>query len=378
MGVVAGYLVWSGRVADRAPGRCPGRAHGRPPDGLGRAASWSSAGRRAPARRAERRAVTHRGRPRRRPDRAPRPAGRRHPRRPARGARAGPALRGRPRRRGSTRAGRRVGRAGRHGRLRRPGRAGGRRGGRTTPSASSRRWPTPSPTPCSGRRPGQRGGGDGAQAPPAGPRRRRLGRGPGRPAADPRATAAGAVTPDRCGPSSASGRTWVTGWPTSPAVGAARGTGDVVAVSPVYETEPVGRPRGQGPYLNLVVELLTTDDSPRRAARALPARSRRPPAGSGRCASGPGPSTSTCCWWATSASTSPTSWCPTRGCGSGGSCWRRWPIWPPTWSTRRAWRAAGGAVVRRGYTAEFSDSVTIRSLTGDRHPTGLERRRRSR
>src|SRR5947208_12275683 len=32
---------------------------------------------------------------------------------------------------------------------------------------------------------------------------------------------------------------------------------DVVAVSPVYETSPVGGPPGQGPYLNLVVELET-------------------------------------------------------------------------------------------------------------------------
>ena len=36
---------------------------------------------------------------------------------------------------------------------------------------------------------------------------------------------------------------------------------DVVAVSPVYETEPVGGPEGQGPYLNLVVEL-DTDHTP--------------------------------------------------------------------------------------------------------------------
>ena len=32
---------------------------------------------------------------------------------------------------------------------------------------------------------------------------------------------------------------------------------DVVAVSPVYETSPVGGPPGQGPYLNCVVELDT-------------------------------------------------------------------------------------------------------------------------
>jgi len=38
---------------------------------------------------------------------------------------------------------------------------------------------------------------------------------------------------------------------------------DVVAVSPVYETDPVGGPTGQAPYLNLVVELDTTL-SPRR------------------------------------------------------------------------------------------------------------------
>jgi 2-amino-4-hydroxy-6-hydroxymethyldihydropteridine diphosphokinase len=32
---------------------------------------------------------------------------------------------------------------------------------------------------------------------------------------------------------------------------------DLVAVSPVYETSPVGGPEGQGPYLNCVVELDT-------------------------------------------------------------------------------------------------------------------------
>ncbi|MCB1248200.1 MAG: 2-amino-4-hydroxy-6-hydroxymethyldihydropteridine diphosphokinase [Acidimicrobiales bacterium] len=37
----------------------------------------------------------------------------------------------------------------------------------------------------------------------------------------------------------------------------------VVAVSPVYETEPVGGPGGQGEYLNLVVEL-DTELSPRQ------------------------------------------------------------------------------------------------------------------
>jgi 2-amino-4-hydroxy-6-hydroxymethyldihydropteridine diphosphokinase len=39
--------------------------------------------------------------------------------------------------------------------------------------------------------------------------------------------------------------------------------GDVVAVSPLYETEPVGGPEDQGAFLNVVVELATTD-SPRQ------------------------------------------------------------------------------------------------------------------
>ncbi len=39
--------------------------------------------------------------------------------------------------------------------------------------------------------------------------------------------------------------------------------GDVVGVSPLYETEPVGGPEGQGPYLNVVVEL-STRDTPRQ------------------------------------------------------------------------------------------------------------------
>lgn len=39
--------------------------------------------------------------------------------------------------------------------------------------------------------------------------------------------------------------------------------GDVTTVSPLYETEPVGGPEDQGAFLNLVVELATTD-SPRQ------------------------------------------------------------------------------------------------------------------
>jgi 2-amino-4-hydroxy-6-hydroxymethyldihydropteridine diphosphokinase len=61
------------------------------------------------------------------------------------------------------------------------------------------------------------------------------------------------------------------------AVEGLRAQGDVVAVSPLYETEPVGGPAGQGRYLNVVVELATSD-SPRRLlerCRALEAAAGR-------------------------------------------------------------------------------------------------------
>jgi 2-amino-4-hydroxy-6-hydroxymethyldihydropteridine diphosphokinase len=44
--------------------------------------------------------------------------------------------------------------------------------------------------------------------------------------------------------------------------GAVAALTDLVATSPVYETDPVGGPDGQGAYLNLVVEL-DTESSPR-------------------------------------------------------------------------------------------------------------------
>ena len=61
------------------------------------------------------------------------------------------------------------------------------------------------------------------------------------------------------------------------AVEGLRGAGDVTGISPLYETEPVGGPEGQGPYLNLVVEL-STSDTPRRLlerCRALEATAGR-------------------------------------------------------------------------------------------------------
>lgn len=58
---------------------------------------------------------------------------------------------------------------------------------------------------------------------------------------------------------------------------AVAGLPDVVAVSGVYATEPVGGPAGQGPYLNAVVEL-DTELSPRQlleVGRALEAAAHR-------------------------------------------------------------------------------------------------------
>lgn len=46
--------------------------------------------------------------------------------------------------------------------------------------------------------------------------------------------------------------------------GAVEALPDVVALSPVFETDPVGGPEGQGPFLNMVVQLDTELD-----ARAL-------------------------------------------------------------------------------------------------------------
>jgi 2-amino-4-hydroxy-6-hydroxymethyldihydropteridine diphosphokinase len=43
--------------------------------------------------------------------------------------------------------------------------------------------------------------------------------------------------------------------------------GDVTAVSPVYETEPVGGPEDQGPFLNVVVQLATADSPHQLLAR---------------------------------------------------------------------------------------------------------------
>ena len=62
--------------------------------------------------------------------------------------------------------------------------------------------------------------------------------------------------------------------------GASLQSAGLTAVSPVYETEPVGGPSGQDRYLNLVVELDTELTRPPAAGRVPPPRGgRRPRAG---------------------------------------------------------------------------------------------------
>ena len=132
---------------------------------------------------------------------------------------------------------------------------------------------------------------------------------------------------DRCGPFWVWDPTWATG---AGYLRAVAGLPDVVAVSPVYETEPVGGPAGQDHYLNVVVEL-DTELSPRELLEVGPpaGRGRRPGARTVRF----GPRTldvdvllvGDLPW-----STRTTWWCPIPGCGSAGSWSSHWPSWHPS------------------------------------------------
>ena len=96
-----------------------------------------------------------------------------------------------------------------------------------------------------------------------------------------------------------------------------RRAGDVVGVSPLYETEPVGGPEGQGPYLNVVVEL-STADTPRRLLERCQALEEA--AGRVRTVRwGPRTLDADVLWVEGARWTRTTSPSPTRACGSGGS-----------------------------------------------------------
>ena len=143
---------------------------------------------------------------------------------------------------------------------------------------------------------------------------------------------------------------------------AVAGLPDVVAVSRLYETEPVGGPAGQGPYLNLVVEL-DTELGPRElldVARRLEAAAGAP---ARACGGARAPSTSTSCSWATRWWTTRTSSSPIPACGSDGSWSSRWPSWPPISSPPAPEK---GLVERSRWWVDWLGTDPI--AWSDRHP----------
>ena len=128
-----------------------------------------------------------------------------------------------------------------------------------------------------------------------------------------------------------------------------------------------GRPDEQGDYPNVVAEL-ATEMTPRAAGGAPIWKAARRVR---TVTTNPGPWTWTSCPPAISSSTTPGWWCPTPGCGKGGSWSSPWPIGPrarPTVGECRLWWRCPPP----GYTA----GVLIRSpdLTGTLGE-GLERRK---
>ena len=109
---------------------------------------------------------------------------------------------------------------------------------------------------------------------------------------------------------------------------------DVTAVSPVYETEPIGPP-GQDDYLNIVVEL-ETELSPQEllaAARHLEAAARRVRTQH----HGPRTLDVDVLLVGDLAVDSPELVVPHPRMWSAPSCWPRWPIWPRSSSRPSAW-----------------------------------------
>ena len=142
----------------------------------------------------------------------------------------------------------------------------------------------------------------------------------------------------------------------------------VTAVSRVYETEPVGGPEDQGPFLNLVVELaVARRPTPTGCSRSA-AASRPPPAGCGPSGGARGPSTPTCSGSTGMALDDPELTVP-----------------HPRWRERRfvlaPWRELAPDLVdeddladrwwrgaRRGYTVrQYSDSLTRTAPSGGRN-----------
>ena len=149
------------------------------------------------------------------------------------------------------------------------------------------------------------------------------------------------------------------------ALGGLSAAGDVTAVSPLYETEPMGGPPGQGPYLNLVVELQTAD-SPRHLLQRCQAEEEA--AGRVRAERwGPRPLDADVLWVEGCEVDEPDLTVPHP------RMWdRRFVLAPladlaPELVTPAQLAAAGGAVVRCGYAVAV---VLLGSSVGERHPAG--------
>ena len=122
----------------------------------------------------------------------------------------------------------------------------------------------------------------------------------------------------------------------------------VVAVSPVYETEPVGGPGGQGAYLNLVVELDTT-----LSPRELLAVAQAPRSAADRVRDvrwGPRTLDVDVLWidGVTLDSDTKLDGAAPAGCSSVASCWPRWPTSPPELVDAEQLLHAAGSVTELG------------------------------
>ena len=108
----------------------------------------------------------------------------------------------------------------------------------------------------------------------------------------------------------------------------------------------MGGPEGQGPYLNVVVEL-STGDTPRAAPRALPG-----PRGGGRPGAhvrwGPRTLDADVLWSTGGEVDEPDLIVPHPRMWERRFVVRPWPTWRPTWSRPAQLRASGGEVVRMG------------------------------
>ena len=121
----------------------------------------------------------------------------------------------------------------------------------------------------------------------------------------------------------------------------------------MYETDPVGGPDDQGPYLNLVAELDTAAD-PARAARGLPRASRRDAGRVREVRWGPRTLDVDVLLVEGVDVDEPDLQVPHPRMWERRSCWPPWPTWPRTSSRRPGSPPPTGEVRRSGTLAELA------------------------